>query len=205
MSDALTPERRATLRSRAEAMLGGEYNRVVHVPAQTLLTLLDAADEVAKLREEVESHREARQMLADDLIALGKGNPGKLELSYGVEQRIAALETENATLRAENADLDHDLSDHDALFNRNCALNERVAELECDAAQLRYAAASRRPARRSGSGSHRPSTPPNRNSPPCAPNATNSASKSRNCGRLLTITSFATVESERADATGVAY
>lgn len=142
MSDALTPERRATLRSRAEAMLGGEYNRVVHVPAQTLLTLLDAADEVAKLREEVESHREARQMLADDLIALGKGNPGKLELSYGVEQRIAALETENATLRAENADLDHDLSDHDALFNRNCALNERVAELECDAAELRYAAES---------------------------------------------------------------
>lgn len=50
--------------------------------------------ENARLRAEAKSHAEARQMLADDLIALARGKEVKLALGEAVEKRLASSRRE---------------------------------------------------------------------------------------------------------------
>lgn len=47
--------------------------------------------ELAHQKHIVDSHVEARRMLADDIVALGTGKPTKLELSRGADNRIDRL------------------------------------------------------------------------------------------------------------------
>lgn len=61
----------------------------------------DAADlrrQVAALTAECEDHRNARQMLASDLVALQEGREVRLELAEAVRRKMAELEAERDAL-----------------------------------------------------------------------------------------------------------